>query len=111
MMELSKETLLGLLRALLGGESESSGPGGWKVGAAYLIRTVTNYWTGRLVAIGEQELVLADAAWIADTGRFTQALDKADLNEVEPVKGNVIIGRGSIVDAAEWKNNLPREQK
>lgn len=45
----------------------SDGP--WNVGANYLIRTVTMIDTGRLVDVGPQELVLEEAAWIADTGR------------------------------------------
>src|SRR3990167_4090803 len=51
-----------------------SGP--WKIGKCYLIRTVTMIDTGRLVEVTEQELVLEDAAWIADTGRFADALQK-----------------------------------
>ncbi len=42
----------------------------WQLGKIYLIRTVTMIDTGRLVAIGAQQLVLEDAAWIAATGRF-----------------------------------------
>lgn len=83
----------------------------WQVGQAYLIRTVTNYWTGRLVAVGQQELVLEEAAWVADTGRFNEADSKGTLNEVEPVQGRIIIGRGSIVDAVLWKHTLPRSVK
>ena len=81
---------------------------GFKVGKAYLIRTVTNYWTGRLLRIGPHELTLGEAAWIADTGRYSQAFSGPDaLSEVEPVSGNVIIGRGSVVDAVEWVHALP----
>lgn len=83
----------------------------WQIGANYLIRTVTMIDTGRLVAVGEHELVLEDAAWIADTGRFSYAVIKAEFNEVEPFPtGNVIIGRGSIVDAVQIPS-LPRKQK
>ena len=46
----------------------------YEIGANYLIRTVTMIDTGRLVAVTDQELVIEEAAWIADTGRFTQAL-------------------------------------
>jgi hypothetical protein len=43
-----------------------------------------------------------DAAWIADTGRFAQACETGDYSEIEPFKkgAEVIIGRGSIVDAS-----------
>lgn len=83
----------------------------WKIGEIYLIRTVTMIDTGKLVAFNEHELVLEDAAWIADTGRFADAIKKAEFNEVEPFPdGEVIIGRGSIIDAVKIKKS-PRSQK
>lgn len=72
----------------------------WKIGEIYLIRTVTMIDTGRLVAVTEHELVLEDAAWVADTGRFSDAIKKTEYSEVEPFPdGQVIIGRGSVIDA------------
>lgn len=83
----------------------------WKIGACYLIRTVTMIDTGRLVAVGEHELVLEDAAWIADSGRFSEVLLSYNFSEVEPFPdGQVIIGRGAIIDAVEIKT-LPRQKK
>lgn len=82
------------------------------VGANYFIRTVTHYLTGKLVAVHDQELVLENAAWIADTGRFTQALQQEEFSEVEPFPPGspVIVGRGSIVDAVRI-GKLPVLQK
>ena len=88
---------------------EHTGP--WVIGKAYLIRTVTLYVVGRLAEVHPQELLLTDAAWIADTGRFADALVTGRLNEVEPFPGPVILGRGSIVDATAWTHVLPLEQK
>lgn len=83
----------------------------WEIGKNYLIRTVTMIDTGRLIAVTPQELVLEDAAWIADTGRFADAVRKAEFNEVEPFpNGRVIVGRGAIIDAV-LVNKLPRSQK
>ncbi len=83
----------------------------WEIGENYLIRTVTMTDTGKLVEVGEHELVLEDAAWIADTGRFSDALKSGTFSEVEPFpEGKLIIGRGSIVDAVKIKT-LPRKQK
>ena len=83
----------------------------WEIGEIYLIRTVTMIDTGRLVAVTEQELVLEDAAWIADTGRFSDAIEKAEFNEVEPFPdGLAILGRGAIIDAVKIKKS-PRSQK
>ena len=81
------------------------------IGANYIIRTVTHIQTGRVVAVGESEIVLEDAAWIADTGRFSGALAKSDFSEVEPFpEGRVIVGRGALIDAAKIET-LPRCQK
>lgn len=84
----------------------------WIVGRNYLIRTVTMINTGRLVEIHDQELVLEHAAWIADTGRFTDNLVSCEFNEVEPFPEGrrVIVGRGAVIDAVEI-NTLPRTQK
>lgn len=74
----------------------------WDIGDSYLIRTVTMTLSGKLKAVYQQELVLSDAAWIADTGRFSEALEDQDkFNEVEPFKNDVIVGRGGIVDATK----------
>ena len=86
-------------------------PGPWEIGKNYLIRTVTMIDTGKLVAVGSQELVLESAAWIADTGRFAGALQTVTFDEVEPFpEGRLILGRGSIIDAIQIPK-LPREQK
>lgn len=83
----------------------------FKVGDAYLIRTVTNYWTGRVTAVVGDFLVLSDAAWIADTGRYSEATDEAHLKEVEPCAEPVFIGMGSVIDARMWTSALPRKIK
>lgn len=83
----------------------------FEIGANYLIRTVTMIDTGRLIRVTPTELVLEDAAWIADTGRFADAVAKAVFSEVEPFPaGQVIIGRGAIIDAVKI-SVLPRDQK
>ena len=110
-MEINDMTI-GQARELLAmfGGGQVSHP--YPVGEAVLIRTVTMMLTGRLVEVHEQELVLTDAAWIADTGlRLTDALATGRLGEVEPYpQGRVIVGRGAIVDACVWTHALPREQ-
>ncbi len=84
----------------------------WEIGQNYFIRTVTHHYTGRLVAVYAQELELTDAAWIADDGRFMQAVASGAFNEVEPYPDGqaVIIGRGSILDATVI-DAVPRSQK
>ena len=89
----------------------SSNTAPYQLGQNYMIRTVTMIDTGRLVAVTPTELVLEDAAWIADTGRFADALEACEFSEVEPFpKGHVIIGRGAVIDACII-SKLPRKQK
>lgn len=97
------------LAALFCGKTNNESP--WEIGKIYLIRTVTMIDTGRLVSVTPQELVLEDAAWIADTGRFSDAVKSAKFNEVEPFPdGRVIIGRGAIIDATTIEK-VQRSQK
>lgn len=99
------------LATMFAGQSNTDNSA-WKIGANYLIRTVTMIDTGRLVGVTQQELILEDAAWIADTGRFSDAVKSANFNEVEPFPdGRVIIGRGSVIDAIELSGILPRSKK
>lgn len=83
-----------------------------EVGNIVFIRTVTHYYTGRIVELSATEIELEDVAWVADTGRFSDALKTGTLGEVEPYPdGRVAVGRGALVDASIWKHALPREQK
>ena len=74
-----------------------------EIGVSYFIRTVTHFFTGRLIWVGDKEICLEDACRIADTGRFNEFAAGKTVNESEPFpKGaRVIIGRGSIVDMTE----------
>jgi hypothetical protein len=82
------------------------------VGKSLFIRTVTYHYTGRLEQVTDDVLVLSEVAWIADSGRFAQALATGVLSEVEPYPtGPVIVPRAVIVDVSEWNHPLPRSQK
>ena len=78
-----------------------------------IIRTVTNYFTGRVSAVTEADIVLQDAAWIAYTGRWSIALREGaeHLDEVEPYPSWCVVSRGAIVDWAPWDHELPRKMK
>lgn len=72
----------------------------YEIGKHYLIRTVTMIDTGRIVAVTNLEIILEDAAWIADTGRFSDALKNCSFSEVEPFPdGQVIVSRSAVIDA------------
>lgn len=87
-----------------------SSDGFMEIGKSYLIRTVTLYQVGRVVAVSGQFVKLEDASWIADTGRFADALKSGEFSEVEPV-GESYINLGSIIDAFPFEHKLPTKQK
>jgi hypothetical protein len=100
------------LSALLSCGNVSQPENPFNIGKNYFIRTVTHHHTGRMVQVTATELVLEDAAWIADDGRLTDALKSGTFNEVEmfPSNSRVIIGRGSVIDAVEI-STIPTSQK
>ncbi len=79
------------------------------IGQSYIVRTVTMYYTGKLEAVYPGELVLSEAAWVADTGRWSTALSSGKLAEVEPYPNGCIVSRAAIVDVAPWLHALPRD--
>lgn len=84
----------------------------WEIGKNYFIRTVTHHYTGKLVGVTDKELILEGVAWIADDGRFAEALKTGDFSEVEPYPdGKVILGRGALLDASVYPFELPRKVK
>lgn len=88
-------------------------PHPWEIGKNYFLRTVTHHFTGHLVEVYDAEIVLTQAAWIADDGRFTAAVGKGEFSEVEvfPKDKKVIISRASLIDAVTIDFPLPGSQK
>ena len=80
------------------------------IGNKVFIRTVTYYLTGKIEKIVGPLLVLSNAAWIADSGRFMNAIKDGTLSEVEPV-GDAFVSLNAIVDMFPWKHKLPDTQK
>jgi len=82
-------------------------------GKKVFIRAVTHYYTGLLadVSMGSDGtwLHLEDAAWVADTGRFGEALASGKLSEVEPFPADCWVSAGAVVDVCEWSHDLPRK--
>lgn len=83
----------------------------FKIGKSYLIRTVTHYYTGSLSEISGKFLILDQCAWIADTGRFMDAIKNGKFNEIEPMGNSVIVNSDAIIDAVIVEFKLPVDQK
>jgi len=80
------------------------------VGKKLFIRTVTYHLVGKVKKFTGNLLELSDASWVADSGRFMNAIKEGTLDEVEPI-GTAWINMQSIVDIIPWKHDLPTEQK
>lgn len=86
-------------------------PHHYPVGEHVFIRTVTYFTVGLLVAVTDQELVLENASWVAETKRFADSLKDGVVEENEPFPdGRVLVGRGAVIDCCLWPHNLLREQ-
>jgi hypothetical protein len=85
------------------------------IGTAYLFRTIGYHWLGRVKAISGKFLILTEASWIADTGRYSEALEgkitSLPSSEIEPAKRDVIINSDHITDASEYPFQLPKDLK
>ena len=82
----------------------------FEVGKSYFIRTVTYHVVGTVEAIKGAFLVLEDASWVADSGKFSTAIANGELSEVEYV-GNMIVNTSAIADATQWKHKCPKVTK
>lgn len=80
------------------------------IGHAWFFRTVTYFLVGKVTKRIGQFLLLEEASWVADTGRFNEAIKNGTLSEVEPV-GPVMVNLSSIVDAYPWAHKLPTDVK
>lgn len=82
----------------------------FKEGESYFIRTVTYHFIGTIKEIVGKWIVLKDASWVADSGRFHEALEKGTLNEVEYME-KAIVNMDTITDATPWNNKTPKDSK
>ena len=80
------------------------------VGGKWFIRTVTYHLVGKVERREGEFFVLSDASWVADSGRFHNAIKDGTLSEVEPV-GDALVAVSAIVDCFPWKHDLPDKQK
>jgi len=80
-------------------------------GQKVFIRTITHYYTGKVAEVDGQFILLEDAAWIADTGRWSKCLATGEMSEVEPFPNEVLVSLAAIVDIAPWNHALPRDTK
>jgi hypothetical protein len=76
------------------------------IGKKLFIRTVTYHLVGEVKDTLGDLLVLTNASWVADSGRFGAALESGELDEVEYV-GDAWVNMGAVADMFPWAHNLP----
>ena len=80
------------------------------IGKSFFFRSVAYHMVGKVEKVFGNFLQLTDASWVADSGRFMQAIKNGELDEVEPT-GTAFINMSGVVDFFPWKHKLPKEQK
>jgi hypothetical protein len=109
-LEISEETYQKIKDQLMNEEKIDINSYDDFVGKAWFIRTVTYHLVGKVIKRIGFFLQMVDASWVADSGRFSDAIKKGTLNEVEPV-GTCLVNLNAVSDIFPWKHPLPKEQK
>jgi hypothetical protein len=82
------------------------------VGKSFFFRTVTYHIIGKVVKVLPMGILqLEKASWVADSGRFTQAIQNGILDEVEPIGDGWFISLATCTDFGFWKHSLDIQQK
>lgn len=83
-------------------------------GQKWFLRTVTYHWVGEVVGcnvfdVGEI-IKLKNASYVADSGRFSDAVKSGALAESEYV-GDAIVNLSAVTDGFPWNHPLPTKSK
>lgn len=90
--------------------TQDQAKGLFRVGEKMLFRTVTYHVLGRITARDGDFVALQDASWVADSGRFHEALENGTLSEVE-YAGVAYVNLSAVTDAYPWPHVLPSSSK
>jgi len=85
----------------------------YEPGKCYFFQTVTAYYTGRLIRETASDYFVNEAAWIPDTGRYSDFMRTGIPSECEPFPATmeVRIPKGGMIESCAWPYPLPREVK
>lgn len=78
------------------------------IGETVLIRTVTYAAIGKVSGLNDTFVWLeAGSGWLADSGRYSEALSTGEVNEFEKCIGERRVSIGAIVDVDVWTHPIP----
>lgn len=84
------------------------------IGQKIFIRTVTYFWVGKCVGFTGRLIILEDASWIGQTGRWSEmladGLEAQSSAEIEPT-GTAWVSWGAVVDVCPYPHPLPNTSK
>ena len=109
-IEISDETFEKLKDQLTAEEQKEVNTYEDLIGSKWFFRTVTYHMVGEVKKIVGRFAFMKNASWVADSGRFMNAIKDGTLSEVEPV-GDAFINLDTVVDFFPFKHKLPTEQK
>jgi hypothetical protein len=109
-IQISEETYQKIKHQLLENEKTELNDLNDMVGKSFFFRTVTYHIVGKVEKIIGQTLQLSTASWVADSGRFMNAIKNGELSEVEPL-GEWFVNFSTVTDFGRWVHQLPEEQK
>ncbi len=109
-IEVSDETYEKIKDQLNVDEQQDIGSIEEMVGSAFFFRTVTFHIIGKVEGYFGRILRLSNASWVADSGRFMDAILTGKLNEVEPL-GQWYVNLDTVTDFGPWTHDLPKDQK
>lgn len=89
-----------------------------EVGKFYLFETPIKVFVGQVRRITKIHTELEDSAWVADSGRFYDAIkdgfykgEAKTQSEIEPIQGYMIIENQAIISIIPWTHGKCSEQK
>ncbi len=80
------------------------------IGKKLFFRTVTYFMVGKVEKIFGDFIELSGASWVADSGKFSTAIEDGELDEVE-LTGQHYVNLKSVVDFFPWNHKLPTKTK
>lgn len=87
----------------------------FQIGKNFYVATVTHHYVGKLLSVSDKEIILTNASWVADDGRFHKFMKGEIDSSVEfepfPADKNVFVGRGALIVACEWEGTLPTDAR
>lgn len=79
------------------------------IGKNIFIRTVTQFYIGRVESVTDSEILLRPCVWIANTGNFRKMLFDGSVAEAHPYPEDIPVGimRQAVIDSCPWVHDLP----